>query len=139
VTGPDGVAAFTVTPQATGDWQVVVPPANARTEGASAPFTTQVLSLVTAVPKETRVPRGDRVVVKAWARPAMPGQSIALQIQRGAKWKNVASEKANAKGRARLVAAAPKQKGKYLYRVVAVGKGSILANASPGIPIRITR
>ena len=85
------------------------------------------------------MPRGDRVVVKAWARPATPGQSIVLQIQRGAKWKNVASLKANDKGRARLVATAPKVKGKYLYRVVAVGKGNILANASTEIPIRVTR
>jgi spore germination protein YaaH len=138
-TGPDGVAAFTVTPTQTGDWQVVVPPADARTEGVSAPFTTQVLSLVTAVPKETRVPRGDRVVVKAWARPAMPGQSVVLQIQRGAKWKNVASLKANDKGRARLVASVPKVKGKYVYRVVAVAKGNILANSSTEIPIRVTR
>jgi spore germination protein YaaH len=139
VTGPDGVAAFTVTPSQTGDWQVVVPPADARTEGVSAPFTTQVLSLVTAVPKKTRVSRGDRVVVKAWARPATPGQSIVLQIQRGSKWKNVASLKANDKGRARLVAKAPKVKGKYLYRVVAVGKRNILANSSTEIPIRVTR
>lgn len=139
VTGPDGVAAFTVTPEQTGDWQVVVPPVDARTEGASAPFTTQVLSLVTAVPKQTRVPRGDRVVVKAWARPAMPGQSVVLQIQRGAKWQNVASLKANDKGRARLVATVPKIKGKYVYRVVAVGKGNILANSSTEIPIRVTR
>lgn len=138
-TGPDGVAAFTVTPTQTGDWQVVVPPADARTEGVSAPFTTQVLSLVTAVPKETRVPRGDRVVVKAWARPAMPGQSVVLQIQRGAKWKNVASLKANDKGRARLVATVPKAKGRYVYRVVAVAKGNILANSSTEIPIRVTR
>ena len=82
---------------------------------------------------------GDRVVVKAWARPAMPGQSIVLQIQRGAKWKNVASLKANDKGRARLVATVPKAKGKYVYRVVAVAKGNILANASTEIPIRVTR
>ena len=138
-TGADGLAAFTVTPQQTGDWQVVVPPADARTEGVSAPFTTQVQSLVTAVPKQTRVPRGDRVVVKAWARPAMPGQSLVLQLQRGAKWKNVASVKAKEKGRARLVASAPSAKGKYVYRVVAVGKGNILANASTEIPIRVTR
>jgi spore germination protein YaaH len=138
-TGADGVAAFTVTPTQTGDWQVVVPPADARTEGVSAPFTTQVLSLVTASPKETRVPRGERVVVKAWARPAMRGQSVVLQIQRGAKWKNVASLKANDKGRARLVATVPKVKGKYAYRVVAVGKGNILANSSTEIRIRVTR
>ena len=73
-TGADGVAAFSVTPQQTGDWQVVVRPADARTEGVSAPFTTQVQSLVTATPKQSRVPRGESIVVKAWARPALAGQ-----------------------------------------------------------------
>ena len=138
-TGPDGVVAFQVSPTGTGDWQVAVPPADARTEGVSVPFTTQVLSLVTATPKDVRVPRGKQVVVRGWARPAVAGQTLALQIKRGEKWKNVASKKANAKGRARLKAPVPKVKGKYTYRVVAVGKGAILANASPEFPIRVTK
>lgn len=138
-TGGDGVVTFQVTPPASGDWQVYVPPADARTEGVSAPFTTQVLSLVKATPKSTRVPAGGSLVVKGWARPAMAGQSLALQVQRGARWKNVASAKANAKGRARLVASAPRQKGRYVYRVVAVGRGAILAGASAEFPIRVTR
>ena len=138
-TGPDGVAAFSVAPQATGDWQVVVPPADARVEGVSAPFTTQVQALVTAVPKQTRVPRKGTIVVRAWARPAQEGQRLALQLQRGDRWKNVATARANAKGRAPLKAQAPSVKGRYVYRVVAVGAGGILANASTDIPIRITR
>ena len=138
-TGADGVATFTVSPTGTGDWKVVVPAAGARTEGVSAPFTTQVLSLVTAQPRQTRIPRGERLVVKAWARPATTGQQLALQLQRGEKWKNVAEVRANAKGRARLVAEVPSTKGRYVYRVVAVGKGEILANASTEIPIRVTR
>jgi spore germination protein YaaH len=138
-TGPDGVVVFQVAPPTTGDWQVVVPPADARTEGASAPFTMQVQSLVTATPKNPRVSRGAKVVIRAWARPALKGQTLALQIQRGAKWKNVVTKKANDKGRARLKAAVPKVKGKYTYRVVAVGKGGILANASTDIPIRVTK
>ena len=137
--GPDGVATFTVSPQGTGDWQVVVPPVDARTEGVSAPFTTQVLALVTATPKEVRVPRGGRLVVKAWARPAQAGQRLALQVQRGADWANMATARANDKGRARLIAAVPKQKGRYVYRVVAVASGAILANASTEFPIRVTR
>lgn len=138
-TGPDGVVAFQVAPTGTGDWQVSVPAADARTEGASAPFTTQVQALVTATPKSVRVPRGKKVIVRAWSRPAMARQTLALQIQRGAKWKNVDTARANAKGRARLIATVPTKKGKYTYRVVAVGKGSILANASTEIPIRVTR
>jgi spore germination protein YaaH len=138
-TGADGIAVFQVTPTGTGDWRVHVPPADARLEGVSAPFTTQVLSLVKAVPKQTRVPAGGQLVVKGWARPAMAGQSIALQVKRGARWKNVASLKANAKGRARLVANVPRQKGRYTYRVVAVARGAILANSSPEFAVRVTR
>jgi hypothetical protein len=88
---------------------------------------------------QTRVPRGGNVAVKGWARPATAGQVVALQIQRGDRWKNVDSATVNAKGRARLVAKAPTTKGKYIYRVVAVGKGGVLANNSTDIPIRITR
>jgi spore germination protein YaaH len=137
--GPDGIATFTVAPQVTGDWQVVVPPVDARVEGVSAPFTTQVQALVTAVPKQTRVPRGERIVVRAWARPAQEGQRLALQVQRGDQWRNVATARANAKGRAPLVATAPSAKGRYVYRVVAVEKRGILANVSTDIPIRVTR
>ena len=138
-TGADGVVAFQVAPATSGSWQVFVPGADARTEGVSAPFVTQVLSLVTATPKDTRVPRGGRIVVKAWARPAIAGQPIVLQVQKGDRWKNVASLKANAKGRARLETKAPAAKGRYVYRVVAVGKGGIFANASAEIPIRVTK
>ena len=137
--GPDGIASFSVGPQVTGDWQVVVPPVDARVEGVSAPFTTQVQALVTAVPKQTRVPKGQRIVVRAWARPAQEGQRLALQVQRGDQWRNVATARANAKGRAPLVAKAPSAKGRYVYRVVAVEKRGILANVSTEIPIRVTR
>ena len=138
-TGADGTVSFQVAPVATGDWQIVVGPGDARTEGVSAPITMQVLSLVTANPRSTRVPASGVLVVRGWARPAQKGQTLALQIQRGARWKNVDSGKANVKGRARLVAKAPRQKGRYVYRVVAVGRGSLLANASPEFRIRITR
>jgi len=138
-TGPDGVVAFQVTPDATGAWQVFVPGAEARTEGVSAPFTTQILSLVTATPKDTRVPRSGRLVVRASAQPAIIGQTIALQVKRGERWKNVATAKANTVARARIVATAPKVKGLYVYRVVAVGKGAIFANASTEFPIRVTK
>jgi hypothetical protein len=51
----------------------------------------------------------------------------------------VATVTVNAKGKARLVATVPKKKGKYVYRVVAVEKGGILANNSTDIPIRVTK
>jgi spore germination protein YaaH len=138
-TGADGVVIFQVAPEASGSWQVFVPGADGRTEGASAPFVTQVLSLVTASPKDARVARGGRIDVKAWARPAIQGQPIVLQVKRGDRWKNVASLKANAKGRARLVETAPSAKGLYVYRVVAVGKAEIFANASAEFRVRVTK
>lgn len=136
--GADGTVAYQVTPSASGDWQVVVPPADARTEGVSAPFTTQILSLVVATPKATKVPRGGAVVVRAWARPAMARQAVALQIRRPAgTWRNVASAKVNAKGRVTLSATAPRKKGAYTYRVVAVGKRTIMAGASAEFRVRV--
>lgn len=137
--GADGTIAFSVIPPTTGVWQVFVPGAPGRVEGVSAPFTTQILSLVTATPKVTRVSTKGKVVVRATAQPAMAGQSVALQIQRGAKWKNVAVAKTNAKGVVRLKADAPRVKGLYVYRVVAVARQSVLAGASAEFRVRITK
>lgn len=137
--GPDGTVLFEAAPPASGRWKVYVPAVDARTEGVSAPVTVQVLSLVTATPKSPRVARGKQVVVKAWARPAVKKQKVALQLQKGERWKTVATVTVNAKGKARLVATVPKKKGKYIYRVVAIEKGGILANNSTDIPIRVTK
>jgi len=137
--GPDGTVVFEVAPQTTGDFAVYVPAVDARTEGVSPPATIQVLSLVTATPKASRVSKGRTIVVKAWARPAVKNQRVALQLKKGARWKTVDNVKVNARGRARLDAKAPAKKGKYTYRVVAIGKGGILANASTDIPIRVTK
>lgn len=137
--GPDGVVAFTVAPETTGEWKVYVPAVDARTEGVSAPAVVQVQSLVTAEPKSSRVARGERVAVKAWARPFVRNQRVALEIKSGEQWKPVATTRVNGKGRALLTAPAPRQKGTYTYRVVAIGKGGLLANASTDIPIRVTK
>jgi hypothetical protein len=137
--GGDGNVSFQVVPPTTGDWQVFVPGATGRVEGVSAAFTTQILAQVTATPVETRVSADGRFVVRATALPAMAGQDVSLQIQRGARWKNVAGAKTNAHGRARLKATAPKVKGLYVYRVVAVGKRAVLAGASAEFRIRVTK
>lgn len=136
---PDGSVSFTVSPAWTGTWRVYVPAVNGRIAGVSARFTTQVLSLVTAVPKETRIPRRGKLVVRGWARPSIERQILALQVKRGGRWTNVTTIRANDKGRARFVVRAPARKGLYTYRVVAVEKAGILANASTEIPIRVTR
>lgn len=137
--GADGSVVFTIAPQTTGDWKVYVPAADARTEGVSSPVTVQVQSLVTAEPRSSRVPRGGSVIVKAWSRPFVAKQRVALELKVGDGWKTVATERVNGKGRARLVADAPREKGRYVYRVVAIGRGGLLANASTDIPIRVTK
>lgn len=133
----DGTVSFQVVPAASGEWAVYVPAVGGRVEGVSAPVTTSILAAVTGVPKVVKVPHGKPVVVKARALPATPGQTLALQIKRGAKWKNVDTAKANAKGRATLKAGPPSKKGWYTYRVVAVGKKAILSGASADIRIKI--
>lgn len=137
--GADGAVAFEVPAQESGLWKVYVAASGARTEGESAPVTVQVQSLVTASPKAARVSQRGSVVVAAWARPAVAGQKVALQIKKGDRWKTVVTVAVNGKGRARLVADAPKEKGRYTYRVIALERRGILANASTDIPIRITR
>ena len=133
----DGTVAFQVVPSGTGEWAVYVPAVGGRIEGLSAPFTTQIVAAVTGVPAVVKVPHGKAVVIKARSLPAIAGQSLALQIKRGAKWKNVDTAKANGKGRAKLSADPPSKKGWYTYRVVAVGKQSILSGASAEIRIKI--
>ncbi len=140
VTGADGTASTQVSPPATGDWQVVVPAADARTEGVSAPFTTQVLSAVTARPLQAKVGRGGAIAVKAIVRPPLAGQRVALQIQRpDGTWTNVRTGVVNVKGRVRLTGKAPTVKGRYTYRVVAVGRGDFLSNASPTFTVKVTK
>ena len=138
-TDANGAAVFTVTPTSNGTYQVVVPPADNRLEGVSVPYAISVQSQVNALPKQVRIPRGGKLVVKAVLVPGIDGQRIALQLHKGEKWKNVATGSVNAKGRGRLTADVPDAKGKYEYRVVAVGTKAILANASNVIPIRVTR
>ena len=133
----DGTVAFQVVPSGTGAWAVYVPASGGRLEGVSAPFSTQILAQVAGVPAVVKVPHGKPVIVKARSLPAIAGQSLALQIKRGAKWKNVDTAKANGKGRARLVADPPTTRGWYTYRVVAVGKQAILSGASAEIRIKI--
>lgn len=136
---PDGTVAFSVTPTGTGDWRVFVPGVAGRVEGASAPFTTQVVAAVSAVPPTDRIGKGDRFVVKARSLPPVKGQSIVLQQKVGDQWRNVARDRANGKGRASLVARAPDAKGRYTYRVVAVGNRAVLTAASPEFTLRVFR
>ncbi len=138
-TAADGTVSFQVQPASTGDWQVFVPGATGRVDGTSTPFTTQVVSQVNATPVSTRVKARSTIQVKVQALPALKGQKVALQIKRGDGWRNVARGVTNARGRDKLRAAAPAKKGRYVYRVVAVGRSSILSGASTEFPIRVTK
>lgn len=137
---PDGTVAFEVAAPSTGEWAIYVPAADTRTEGVSAPATVQVQSLVTAKPKKSRVSRGKTVIVKGWSRPAVAKQRLLMQIKKkGDRWKTVDRSKVNKRGRATLSAKAPTRKGKYTYRVVAVGRSGFVTNVSTDIPIRVTK
>jgi spore germination protein YaaH/5-hydroxyisourate hydrolase-like protein (transthyretin family) len=139
-TGADGAVAFQVPATATGDWQVFIPGAAGRTEGASAPFTMQVTAQVTARPESIKVRKGEKLTVHATSLPATRKQSIVLQIRKkGDRWVNVARDRANKHGRAELVAKAPDKKGTYTYRVVAVGTPVVLAGASAEFTISVRK
>jgi hypothetical protein len=94
---------------------------------------------VTATPVNTRVARGTSFVVRVTALPAQRNQQLAVQIKKGERWKNVARGSTNKHGRDKISVPAPRDKGLYVYRVVGVAKGSILAGASTEFPIRVTK
>ena len=139
-TNPDGTVAFQVAPTATGDWLVFVPGAAGRSEGSSAPFTTQVLAMVTATPKAGVVAKGGALRVRAVAQPASLGQPLVLQIKKpDGTWASVKKGrgKADATGVVKLVATAPTAKGTYTMRVIALQRGPILTGASAEFQVRV--
>ena len=139
-TNPDGTVAFQVTPTATGDWIVFVPGATGRSEGSSAPFTTQVLAMVTATPKAAVVQKGGSLKVRVVAQPASAGQPIVLQIKKpDGSWANVKKGrgKADAQGVVKLVAIAPAAKGTYTMRAIAMQRGPVLTGASAEFEVRV--
>jgi hypothetical protein len=139
-TNPDGTVAFQVAPTATGDWLVFVPGAAGRSEGSSAPFTTQVLAMVTATPKAGVVAKGGALRVRAVAQPASLGQPLVIQIKKpDGTWASVKKGrgKADATGVVKLVATAPTAKGTYTMRVIALQRGPILTGASAEFQVRV--
>jgi len=139
-TNPDGTVAFQVTPTATGDWLVFVPGATGRSEGSSAPFTTQVLAMVTAAPKAAVVAKGGALKVRVVAQPASAGQPVVLQIKKpDGSWANVKKGrgKADAQGVVKLVATAPTAKGTYTMRAIALQRGPVLTGASAEFEVRV--
>ena len=139
-TNADGTVAFQVTPTATGDWLVYVPGAAGRSEGSSAPFTTQVLAKVTATPKAGVVAKGGALKVRVVAQPASVGQPVVLQIKKpDGTWANVKKGrgKADAQGVVKLIATAPTTKGTYTMRAIALQRGPILTGASAEFQVRV--
>ena len=60
-----------------------------------------------------------------------------MQVQRGAKWKNVAKAKTKANGRVVIKDKAPKKKGKYVYRVLTAQTDGVLAGVSNPVTIKV--
>ncbi len=138
-TGADGSVVFTVTPETSGSWQVVVPPADARVEGASAPVVTAVVSTVSAKMKSPSSKPGAPVKVKVVARPALSGQKVLLQLKKGEQWSTIGTAKANAKGRVTVSGTAPKAKGTYTLRVATVPKAGIREGLSADLRLRVRK
>ena len=139
-TNPDGTVAFTVTPTATGDWMVFVPGAAGRSDGSSAPFTTQVLAMVAATPKAAVVAKGGPLVARVVAQPASAGQPVVLQVKApDGTWVNLRKGrgKTDARGVVRITAKAPAAKGTYTLRAVALQRGPILTGASAEFSVRV--
>lgn len=140
VTGPDGSVAFAVPVSAPGSWRVFVPGAPGRAEQASAPqsITVQanVRTVIKGAPKGV-VRRGSGVRVRAIVTPAAAGQRVILQVQRGTRWRTVDRARVGAKGVAVLAFTAPRSKGAWVYRVVAVPRGGHLPGLSEPIAIRV--
>ena len=133
----DGTFAFTVTPEQSGLWQVVAPPADARSEGVSAPFATQVVSVVSARVKDSVVTRGAPLQVRASTAPAINGQRLVLQQKVGEKWIDIKRIAVDAKGRAVFKMAAPGKKGRYTYRIMSTPKSNLRSGLSAELPVRV--
>ena len=80
-TDANGAAVFPVTPTSNGTYQVVVPPADNRLEGVSVPYAISVQSQVNALPKQVRIPRGGKLVVKAVLVPGIDGLQLLEKAQ----------------------------------------------------------
>ena len=136
-TAADGTVVFSVPGTVSGEWQVLVPGADGRAAGTSAPVRVDVVGIVSARSKSATVGRGTQIKVRAMLQPARAGQKATLQVQVGQGWKPMARGKADAKGRVLLVVKAPAAKGRYAYRVVSAPAGGIREGVSAELPIRV--
>lgn len=133
--GADGTVSFAPSVTASGQWRVFVPGAPGRAEQASDPQPIAVSSVVVATPRKARVPKGDSVVVRVVARPAIAGQRIVVQMLSKGSWKAVGKDRANAKGVAK-VRVSIDRKGPRQYRAMAQSRGGILVGFSEPFVIK---
>lgn len=133
--GADGSVAFAPVPTASGQWRVFVPGVPGRAEQASDPQPIQLTSAVVATPRKARVAKGDSVLVRVVAQPALPGQRIVVQVLVKGAWKAVGKDRANARGVGRIQVRI-ERKGPRQYRAMAQSKGGIAVGFSEPFTIR---
>lgn len=133
----DGSVAFAPTFTVAGSWRVFVPGAPSRGEQASDPVSVEVASVVKANAKKRIVKAKSKIVARVVALPALAGQKIVVQTQRGAGWVRVAQGVTNSAGVALLPFTAPKAKGTFIYRATADAMGTFSFGVSPTFSVRV--
>ena len=137
ISGPDGTVSFQVVLPGSGVIRLSVPAMGAMAASQSAGFDVSVAAAVTAKVRSTRVGAGDPIRVRAIVRPAQANQRVVLQVYSGDRWRKVAAERTNAKGRVVLQGRAEAAKKRWTYRIVSRASGGIAPGLSAEFRIRV--
>ncbi len=137
VTGVDGAVGIAFALNSSATFRIVIQATQTTPEVASAEFPITVTSTVSARAKTRIVARGATMKVPTVLRPAIAGQKVVLQVQRGAQWKKITATKTKSNGRIVIKTKAKLPKGKYTFRVFAQAKSGIGAGVSGTFTIRI--
>ncbi|MGB4323744.1 MAG: glycosyl hydrolase family 18 protein [Candidatus Nanopelagicales bacterium] len=137
LTGEDGAVGLPIALTSGGTFRIVMGATASSPEVVSAEFAISIAPAITAKAKTKKVKAGKTLKVSLIARPGIAGQKVTLQVQRGAKWKNVAKAKTKANGRVVIKDKAPKKKGKYVYRVLTAQTDGVLAGVSNPVTIKV--
>lgn len=139
-TGPDGVVTFQVVIPGSGVVRLSSTATESAPAGVSSEATVAVGASVTTRLRTPVVSRGGTVKVRAIVRPPAAGQKVVLQrATKDGTWEKVAEATVNARGRVLVTGSAPRQKGRYTYRVVARGDAGISEGISPEFRVRVRR
>jgi len=139
-TGPDGAVAFEVVLPGSGVLRIASAATASAPAGVSSEATVAVGASVTTRLRTPTVQRGGSVKVRAIVRPPAAGQKVILQrVTKDGTWEKVATGTTNGRGRVLLTGAAPRDKGRYTYRVVARGDAGVSEGISPEFKVRVRR